>query len=69
MSACTCNANYDFDKGDHDAWFECGFKSKPDAGAKCCECGVLLATDRPRETYAHYEGLTKGWILMLETAR
>ena len=55
MSACTCGGNYGFDKGDHESWFECGFKSVPDAGAKCCECGAPLTPDRPRETFSHFE--------------
>ena len=59
MSACTCGGDYDFDKGDHDSWYECGFKSVPDAWAKCCECGAPLLNDwidhKSRETFSHFE--------------
>lgn len=55
---CTCGTDggdYDFDKGDHDHWWECDAKRVPPVGAKCCECDAPLPTDRKRDAAVHYE--------------
>lgn len=49
--SCSCD---DFDKGDHDKWWEPGQRNRPPAGEKCCECNAPLP-DEPLECWLTME--------------
>lgn len=49
--SCSCD---DFDKSDHDNWWEPGRRSVPPPGTKCCECCAPLP-DEPLTCVIHME--------------
>lgn len=50
--SCACN---DFDKGDHDSWWEPGRRSVPPPGERCCECNAALPAGEKRASILHGE--------------
>lgn len=49
--SCSC---YDFDKGEHESWWEPGQRIVPPAGETCCECAAALPSE-PCATILHWE--------------
>lgn len=49
--SCSCD---DFDKGDHDRWWEPGRPSVPPVGERCCECDAPLPQE-PCDVIVHME--------------
>lgn len=45
--SCSCS---DFDKGDHESWWEPGRSSVPPAGTRCCECNAPLPDNVEHKT-------------------
>lgn len=49
--SCSCD---DFDKGEHDRWWEPGSRLVPPAGTRCCECCAPLPAT-PHACIVHFE--------------
>lgn len=46
--SCSCD---DFDKGDHDWWWEAPYRSVPPPSTTCCECGAALPSGIEAECF------------------
>lgn len=57
--SCSCD---DFDKRDHDSWWEPGRRSVPPAGERCCECNALLPEGEKRASIMSGEVYDPGEI-------
>lgn len=57
--SCSCD---DFDKGDHESWWEPGRRSVPPPGTCCCECDALLPAGETCQTILHGEVYDPGEI-------
>lgn len=57
--SCSCA---EFDRGDHESWWEPGRPSIPPAGTRCCECNALLPSGVEHKTIWHGEVYDPGEI-------